>query len=77
MTDISQSLIDCLEDGVIVLNRNCRIVQHNAAIERIIQTSGTRIVGCACYKALPCRFSEGIREESECPASQVFSLANP
>ena len=76
MTDISQSLIDCLEDGVIILNRNCRIVQHNAAIERLIQTSDRQIVGRACYEVLPCRFSEEIRRESDCPALQVFSLGN-
>ena len=73
MSNEFQSLIDCLEDGVFIIDRECHILQCNAATRRNLLKADSPGIGQLCYEAIPCQFLSRSPGERECPARRVFA----
>ena len=78
MGDRFQSLIDCLEDGVIIIDRERRIIQCNAAMqERLLSPLARDCAGLFCYDVLPCHSLPNDQPDERCPVLRVLTTAGP
>jgi len=76
--DYFQSLIDCLEDGVIIIDRERHIIQCNTAVqERLIGPPLRACAGQLCYEALPCHSQPDDQPDERCPVLRVLTTAQP
>ena len=73
-----QSLIDCLEDGVIIIDRERRIIQCNKAMQaRLLDSAPGECAGRFCYDILPCHASPDAQPTERCPVLRVLTSAQP
>ncbi len=71
-TDCLQSIIDGLEDEVLIISSDFRVRQANSAVRRRLGTASVPVVGQPCFRVIhgseePCH-----RPWCECPLSQVL-----
>jgi PAS domain S-box-containing protein len=72
-----QSLIDSIEDGLLVVDRNFRIVKANKNFLSRVAKTEADVVGQPCYEVLRSGSKECLVGGSGCPSRLVFETGRP